>query len=54
VGQDTLQWAFDALDGEPDVPSLAFVHIPLPQFMCVMLLRGASHMLLARQAPSPH
>jgi hypothetical protein len=37
VAKDTLDWAFDDLDGQQDLPSLAFIHIPLPQFMYAWL-----------------
>lgn len=37
MAKDTLDWAFDDLDGQEDLPSLAFIHIPLPQFMYAWL-----------------
>lgn len=36
VAKDTVQWVRDTAAGLPHVPtSLAFIHIPLPQFMGV-------------------
>lgn len=35
VGRDTLQWVAESASALTHVPSLAFIHIPIPQFMKV-------------------